>query len=131
MEGNLLFGFDLFAIVLAIWKLVTTELFPKLSERWKRAILALLMSGVTVLIGLQTMGVILPPESQPVVTLVLTAIMAFLTTMGYGAEVIGVVNATVDLVRFAAVQKVAEPAGLNEQNAQNVMKRMIRYRLHK
>jgi len=131
MEGNLLFGFDLFAIVLAIWKLITTELFPKLSERWKRAILAFLMTGVTVLIGLQTMGLIFPPESQPVVTLVLTAIMAFLATMGYSAEVIGVVNATVDLVRFAAIQKIAEPSMMAKGTEETVLKRMIRYRLHK
>ena len=109
MDSGLLFGFDLFAIVFALWKLFVAEIFPELGERWKRMILALLITGATILIGLQAMGALFLPESAPAVTLVLTAIMAFLTTMGYAPEVIGVVNASVDLVRFAALRKMIQP----------------------
>lgn len=122
MNGSVLFGFDLFGIALALWKMLVAEAFPELGERWKRVILALLMTVCTVLVGLQGMGVLFPPESAPVVTLVLTAITAFLITMGYAPEVIGVVNALVDLIRVAAIAKFGNP---------DLVSRTIRYRLHK
>ena len=70
------------------------------------------MTGVTVLIGLQTMGLIFPPESEPIVTLCLTALMAFLTTMGYGLEVASMIRAGVDLVRLSAVALWVSTAGV-------------------
>jgi len=130
MNGAL-FGFDLFAIALSLWKMFVAEAFPMLGERWKRAILALLMSACVVVIGLQGQGVILPPESEPVVTLVLSAIMAFLVTMGYGPEAIGVINAAADLVRVSAIARFSEPGAMSEDGREFMVRRMIRYRLHK
>ena len=100
---SVLFGVDVAAIVVSLWKMTFTEYLPDVPEKVKRPILAFLIASAVLIVGLQAQGYILPPETEQVVNLALTTIAAFLVVMGYGPEVGSLGRAGVDLIKLSAV----------------------------
>lgn len=124
----LLFGFDLSAIAVSLWKLIFTDLWPTAPDVIKRLGLAILLTVSTVLVGLQHAGLILPPESEVIASIVLTSITVFLAAMGYGSEVASMVRAVADMVRLIPVGLWA----LHVQGDPDGMQRIVaRYKLYK
>lgn len=126
--GMVLFGFDLFAIVVSLCKLTFTELAPGANEKVKRVVLAAMVAAVVVVVGCQAQGLFFPPESEPVVNLVLSAIMAFLVVMGYGTEAIGTVQAVVDLIRLSAVHLWLGAVD-SEERMDKTVSLLVKYRI--
>lgn len=99
--NTVLFGFDLVVIFTAILKLAT-EVFG-LSAKVVRYAGAVLVGVAVLIVGLQAQGVILGPETEAWVVLILNTVTAILATLGFGSEAIGLATAVVDLARLKAV----------------------------
>ena len=103
-QSTLLFGVDVVALLLALLKMLADEF--RWSERlvsWLRAVVVAL---VVLLTGLQAMGILFGPASEPIVLLVLTVLSAFLVSKGYLPAFIGTVTAFSDMIRFTAFKSI-------------------------
>lgn len=98
-----LFGFDLVILLGSILKLAQEAL--TLTPQVTKYLGAAAVVVAVVVVGLQTQGVILGPETEQSVVLALTAISAGLAALGFGPGVVGTTLAVADQVRFKAASQ--------------------------
>lgn len=103
--NTMLFGFDLVVLFASFLKLLQ-EAFA-LPAKMTKYLGALFVVVAVVVVGLQTQGVILGPETEQWVILALTAISAGLAALGFGPGAVGTALAIADHVRFTAASKRA------------------------
>jgi len=102
MDNTVLLGFDLLVIFTSIVKLAHDYL--KLSEGALKLLGALAVTVAVVIVGLHGLNPLFPPEMAGAVTLVLTAITAFLGAMGYGPGLVGAVRKAEALLKWKAYE---------------------------
>jgi hypothetical protein len=103
-QSTTLFGIDVSLLLLALLKLFADEFgFSERLVSWLRAVVIAL---VVLLTGLQSMGLLFGPASEPIVLLVLTVLSAFLVSKGYLPAFIGTVIALSDMIRFTAFKSI-------------------------
>ena len=98
---TMLYGFDISVILLALWKLIAEEVQP--GPRLRKYVPAVLFALAVALAGLQSQGLLFPPEWESRTVLVLTTVTAFLGYAGYITEVQTFALAVSDTVKIRAV----------------------------